>query len=82
MIGLALIVATLTRRMVLPLGIDVLLPLASLLLIRLRVLSVIRVGVFDKSRHELPHIIAVALKPSKLLLEGEETTIFLQHQNN
>ena len=65
--------------MLLSLCIATLLPLSSLLLIRLRVLSTIRVGVSDESHHELSHIIAVALKPPQLLLEGKEPTILLQN---
>ena len=50
-ISFAFTVATLTRRiMLLPLCIAALLPLTSLLLIRLRVFSTIRVGIFDESR--------------------------------
>ena len=62
--------------------IAVLLPFAGLLLIRPRVLSVVRVGVFDESRHELSHVIAVTFKLPKLLLERCKVTTLLQNQDN
>ena len=54
-----------------------LLPLPSLLIIRLRIFSAIRVGILDESRHELPHIIAITIKPPQFLLKGKEMTILL-----
>ena len=67
--------------MLLPLCIAALLPLTSLLLIGVGVFGTIRVSLFAESRHELPHVIAVAFKPPQFLLKGEETAILLQHQD-
>ena len=78
-LGLALTIASLTRRIMLSFCVATLFSFTSFLLIRLRVFSTIRVGIFDESRHELPHVIAVAFKPPQLLLEGKEPTILLQN---
>ena len=81
-IGLTLSITTMACRVILlPFHVAALLFVSRLFIIRLGVLGTVRVGILDKSHHELPHGIAVALKSSKLLLEGEETAIFLQHQN-
>ena len=77
-ISLAFIVPHLIRwDMLLTLGVAILLSLSWLVIIRLGVLGTIRIGIFDESRHELPHVIVVALKPAQLLLKREETTILL-----
>ena len=61
--SLALTVASLVRRvMLLPLGVATLLSLSRLLIIRLGVLGTIRVSILNQSRHQLPHVTAVALE--------------------
>src|SRR4051812_41154881 len=53
-----------------------LLPLTRLLLIRVRVFGTIRVVIFEESRHELPHVIAVVLKPPRFLRKGRKRQFF------
>ena len=62
-ISLTLTVAGLTYRvMLLSISIGALLSLTWLIIIRLGVLGTVRVNIFKQSRHERPHIIAVAFE--------------------
>ena len=56
-----------------------LLSLPRSFILRVWVLGTIRIGILDKSRHELTHVTSMTFKPPKLLLEWKETAIFLQH---
>ena len=77
-ISLALTVAALIGRiLLLSLHAATLLSLSRSFILRVGVLGTIRVGILDKSRHKLSHVIAMTLKPPKFLLEWHETSIFL-----
>ena len=51
------------RVVLLPLGMSALLSLPCLVIVRLGVLGTIRVGILNQSRHQFPHVAAVALEP-------------------
>ena len=74
-----IITSLLCRVMLVTFAVAILLSLPCPFIIRRGILGTIRVGILDQSRHQRTHIIAIALEPPELHLQGRKTTILLQH---